>query len=137
MIASLRGQLSKLERDNKVDDGEMTTKGKIPGMAVEYIHKLRDLKYNEKLFEFIAQQLASARIDEAKDAVVIQIVDKALPPEKKSGPKRSLIVLIATMLALFIGILWAFFKEAAERARQNPEQIVRISLLRRYLRQGN
>lgn len=137
MIASLRGQLSKLERDNKVGDGEMTSKGKIPGMAIEYIHKLRDLKYNEKLFEFIAQQLASARIDEAKDAAVIQIVDKALPPEKKSKPKRSSIILLTTILALFIGILWAFFKEAAERARQNPEQIVRISLLRRYLRQGS
>lgn len=137
MIASLRGQLAKLNRDNKAGDEEMTSKGKIPGMAVEYIHKMRDLKYNEKLFEFVAQQLASARIDEAKDAAVIQIVDKALPPEKKSKPKRSLIVLLTTLLALFIGIIWAFFKEAAARAKENPDQAERISLLRRYFRQGS
>lgn len=137
MIASLRGQLSKLQRDNKAGDEEMTSKGKIPGMAVEYIHKMRDLKYTEKLFEFVAQQLASARIDEAKDAAVIQIVDKALSPEKKSKPKRFLIVLFTTLLALFIGIIWAFFKEAAERARENPDQAERISLLRRYFRQGS
>lgn len=136
MIASLRGQLAKLERDNQVGDGEMTSKGKIPAMAVEYIHKMRDLKYYEKLLEFIAQQLASARIDEAKDAAVIQVVDKALPPEKKSKPKRALIVLLTTILAFFIGIFWAFFKEAAERARQDPEQAERMSLLRRYFRHG-
>lgn len=137
MIASLRGQLAKLNRDNKAGDEEMTSKGKIPGMAVEYIHKMRDLKYSEKLFEFVAQQLASARIDEAKDAAVIQVVDKALPPENKSKPKRSTTVLLTTLLALFIGIIWAFFKEAAAHARQNPEQAARISLLRRYFRQGS
>lgn len=137
MIASLRGQLAKLNRDNKAGDEEMTSKGKIPGMAVEYIHKMRDLKYSEKLFEFVAQQLASARIDEAKDAAVIQVVDKALPPENKSKPKRSLIVLLTTILALLVGIIWAFFKEAAARAKENPDQAERISLLRRYFRQGS
>lgn len=136
MIASLRGQLSKVEHDNQVGDGEMTSKGKIPAMAVEYIHKMRDLKYYEGLFAFVAQQVASAKLDEAKDAAVIQVVDKALPPEKKSKPKRALIVQLATILAFFIGIFWAFFKEASERARQNPEQAERISLLHRYFWQG-
>lgn len=137
MIASLRGQLTKVERNNKVGDGEMTSKGKIPGMAIEYIHKMRDLRYYEGLFAFVSQQVASAKLDEAKDAAVIQVVDKALPPERKSKPKRAQMVLLATILAFFIGILWAFFKEAADRVKQNPEQAERISLLRRYFRQGS
>ncbi|MDE2310535.1 MAG: lipopolysaccharide biosynthesis protein, partial [Betaproteobacteria bacterium] len=136
MIASLRGQLSKLERGNQIGDGEMTSKGKIPAMAVEYIHKMRDLRYYEKLFDFMTQQVVAAKIDEAKDTAIIQVVDKALPPEKKSKPKRALIVLLTTAVAFFLGIFWAFFKEAAERARQDPEQAERISLLRRYFRQG-
>lgn len=137
MIASMRAQLAKLTRDSHPEDGEMATKGEIPRMSIEYIHKMRDLKYNEKLFEFIEQQLASARIDEAKDAAVIQIVDKAVPPEKKSKPLRAVIVLFAAVAALFIGILGAFMKETIERMRKNAGKVERMTLLRRYLRQGN
>lgn len=110
--------------------------GRIPKVELEYVQKLREVKRYEALFEAMAQQATLAKIDEAKDTAIIQVVDKALPPDRKSKPKRSLIVLLTTMLAMFIGILWAFFKEAAERAGQDPEQAERISLLRRYFRQG-
>lgn len=137
IIASLRGQLSKLDHDNKIGDGEMNSKGRIPAMAVEYVHKMRDLKYYEGLFAFIAQQVASAKLDEAKDAAVIQVVDKALPPEKKSKPRRELIVFLATILAFFIGVFLAFFKEAVDRAMQNPEQAEQFSKLHRYFLRGD
>ena len=136
ILSSLHSQLTKLEHDNHANNVEMTSKGKIPELAVEYGHKMRDLKYYEKLFEFMTQQVLVAKIDEAKDAAIIQVVDKALVPEVKSKPKRSMIVLLATILAFFVGIIWAFIKEAGERAGQNPEQTERINLLRRYFRQG-
>lgn len=110
--------------------------GGIPKAELEYVRIARDVKYQEMLLGAMAQQVTSATIDAAKDSATIQVLDKALPPEKKSKPKRSMIVLLATLVALFIGILWAFFKEAAERSRQNPEQTERINLLRRYFRQG-
>ena len=136
ILSSLHSQLTKLEHDNHANNVEMTSKGKIPELAVEYGHKMRDLKYYEKLFEFMTQQVLVAKIDEAKDAAIIQVVDKALVPEVKSKPKRSMIVLLATILAFFVGIIWAFIKEAGERAGQNPEQTERMNLLRRYFRQG-
>ena len=136
ILSSLHSQLTKLEHDNHANNVEMTSMGKIPELAVEYGHKMRDLKYYEKLFEFMTQQVLVAKIDEAKDAAIIQVVDKALVPEVKSKPKRSMIVLLATILAFFVGIIWAFIKEAGERAGQNPEQTERINLLRRYFRQG-
>jgi uncharacterized protein involved in exopolysaccharide biosynthesis len=114
----------------------MNSKGRIPELAVEYGHKLRDLKYYEKLFEFMTQQIVVAKIDEAKETSIIQVVDKALPPENKSKPKRSLIVLLATILAFFVGIIWAFIREAGNGARQNPEYDENINLLWRYFRQG-
>ena len=136
ILSSLHSQLTKLEHDNHANNVEMTSKGKIPELAVEYGHKMRDLKYYEKLFEFMTQQVLVAKIDEAKDAAIIQVVDKALVPEVKSKPKRSMIVLLATIMAFFVGIIWVFIKEAGERAGQNPEQTERINLLRRYFRQG-
>ena len=136
ILSSLHSQLTKLEHDNHANNVEMTSKGKIPELAVEYGHKMRDLKYYEKLFEFMTQQVLVAKIDEAKDAAIIQVVDKALVPEVKSKPKRASLVLLATILAFFVGIIWVFIKEAGERAGQNPEQTERINFLRRYFRQG-
>jgi tyrosine-protein kinase Etk/Wzc len=136
MLVSLRAQLAKLESQGQTSKSAMLTKNKIPGMAIDYVHRMRDLKYNESLLTFVSQQLASARLDEAKDAPVIQVVDKALVPEKKSKPKRALIVILATLMALFVGILVAFFKEASERASQDPAAAERMNLLRRYLRRG-
>ena len=136
MLVSLRAQLAKLEGQRRGTKIEMPAKNKIPSMAIDYMRRMRDLKYYEGLLTFVSQQLASARLDEAKDAPVIQVVDKALVPEKKSKPKRSLIVILATLMAFFIGVLFAFFKEASERASQDPASAERMNLLRRYLRSG-
>lgn len=110
--------------------------GGIPKAELEYVRIARDVKYNEMLLAAMAQQVTSATIDAAKNLPTLQVLDKALVPEKKSKPKRALIVMLATIVAFFISIIWAFIREAGERAGQNPEQTERINLLRRYFRQG-
>ncbi|MDX8379990.1 MAG: Wzz/FepE/Etk N-terminal domain-containing protein [Gallionella sp.] len=137
LLVSLRAQLGKLEHANPATDEDFSTKKDIPKIAVEYSHKLRDLKYYGKLFEFMTQQVLVAKIDEAKEAAIIQVVDKAVAPKNKSKPKRSLIVILTTFVAFFIGIIGAFIREGAERARENPDQAERMTLFRRYCKQGS
>ncbi len=115
---------------------ELGASGEIPQAEIEYIRIAREVKYQEMLLGAMAQQVSSATIDAAKDAAAIQVMDKAEPPEKKSGPKRALIVMLATFVALFAGIIWSFVKEAGERSRQVPEHARQLDLLRRYFRQG-
>jgi len=95
---------------------------------------LRNVKYYEFLYELLAKQYELAKIDEAKDATVIQILDKAIEPDRKSKPRRTLIVLAAALIALFVSILWAFVKEATARAKRDPAQASRLQILRDYLR---
>ena len=83
-----------------------------------------------------SKQFEIAKMDEAKDSTLIQVVDKALVPEERSGPKRAVIVIEATLIAFFISILLAFLRESSERAKQNPESAQRMNLFRRYLRRG-
>jgi uncharacterized protein involved in exopolysaccharide biosynthesis len=136
-LTSLRTQLAKAERNGVQGRGDiMVPTGKLPETGLEYIRKMRDLKYQETLFELLSKQFEIAKIDEAKEAALIQVVDKALVPEKKSKPKRSLIVILATLMAFFIGVLLAFVREASERASQDPASAERMNLLRRYLRRG-
>ena len=135
VIVGLRVQLTKLEANSAGSDIKVPT-GKLPETGLEFLRKTREFKYQETLFELLSKQFEIAKIDEAKDASLIQVVDKALVPEQKSKPKRSLIVILATMMAFFIGILLAFFREASARASLDPASAERMSLLRRYLRRG-
>lgn len=137
MIAALKVHLAKLvgsHTENKVD--VKVPLSKLPEVGFAFIHQLRDLKYQQMLFELYSKQFEIAKMDEAKNSALIQVVDKALVPEERSGPKRSVIVITATLIAFFISILLAFFRETAERAKQNPESAQRMNLLRRYLRLG-
>lgn len=130
-LVGMRGQLAKLERGG--DSGLIST-GKLPEAGLETIRKMRDVKYYETLYELLAKQYELARVDEAKEASLIQVLDKALPPDRKSKPKRALIVLLATVLAGVLSMFWVFMREARARAESQPEQAARLQQLRNHLR---
>lgn len=130
-LVGMRGQLAKLERGG--DSGLIST-GKLPEAGLETIRKMRDVKYYETLYELLAKQYELARVDEAKEASLIQVLDKALPPDRKSKPKRALIVLLATVLAGVLSMFWVFMREARARAESQPEQAARLQQLRNHLK---
>lgn len=135
-LAGLRAQLAKMQR-NTGESGngnvELPTR-QLPQAELEYIRRARDLKYHEALYEFLSKQLEAARLDEAKDAIVVQVVDKAVTPEKKSGPQRMLIVSITAVLAFLFSCFWILLREAVRRKEQDPNSRARLHLLRHYLR---
>jgi tyrosine-protein kinase Etk/Wzc len=133
-LSSLRGQLAKMERDSGKSRGDVLVSiGRAPEVAVEYVQRYRDMKYFETLYEVLAKQYELARIDEARGATVIQVLDRAVEPDKKSGPKRTLIVLITAFSALFVALVAAFFVEAIRNAKQEPGTRMKLESLRRSL----
>ena len=109
----------------------------VPTAGLEYVRKLRDVKYHETLFELLAKQYEAAKIDEARDALIVQQLDKAVPPERKSWPPRALIVLSITILALLVAVLVVFFMEALEQAKDDSQFVARLHLFTFYLRRGH
>lgn len=107
---------------------------KTPNTSLQYMDALRNLKYQETVFEILVKQFEMAKLDEAKDSPLIQVLDKATPPEKKSKPKRSLIVILATLVAFFLSVIWAFIREATVKAGTDPEQAWRLQELRQLFR---
>ena len=73
---------------------------------------LRDLKYHETLFELLSKQYEAARIDESKASPPIQVVDAAIPPDKKSGPLRSLIIVVGCILGAVIPLAFFYLQQA-------------------------
>jgi len=128
-IGSMKRELAKLEGG----DGE----AKLPATnsaGLENLRRFRDMKFLERLTELLTQQFEAAKIDEAKSATLVQVLDKAVEPERKSEPKRALITILTALVAGFLAVIWAFIREAGQRARQNPEQASRLETLRGYLR---
>ncbi|OIR01557.1 LPS O-antigen length regulator [mine drainage metagenome] len=113
---------------DKLTDAELHL-DKTPNTSLQYLDAVRNVKYQEAVWEILAKQFEMAKLDEAKDFPLIQVLDKATPPEKKSKPKRSLIVLLATLVAFFLAVLWAFIRESLFRVKQQPEQAERMRTL--------
>ncbi len=130
-IQALRRELSRIEGSSPIG---AVARGDVSGNSgLDNLGRLRDVKYYEFLYELLAKQYELAKIDEAKDATVVQVMDKAIEPDRKSKPKRTLIVLLSMFVALFVSILWAFVQEAATRAKADAQQMSRLETLRRYL----
>jgi uncharacterized protein involved in exopolysaccharide biosynthesis len=106
----------------------------VPAAGLEFVRKLREVKYREALFELLAKQYEVAKIDEARDALIVQQLDVAVVPEKKSGPLRAVIVAFSAMLALLMAILAAFFMERLEKAKEDPQFSAHFHLFRFYMR---
>jgi uncharacterized protein involved in exopolysaccharide biosynthesis len=91
---------------------------KLPGAGVEYVRALRELKLQEALLETMIRQYEMAKLDEAKEGPALQVVDVALPPDRKSKPVRSLIVLAATLIATLATSAWVVLRRYSAFARE-------------------
>ena len=99
-LGALQGQLSKAGADNNAAADD------------EYIVKYRDFKYQESLFEMFAKQFELAKLDEARDGALIQVVDVAQTPERKSKPKKAMIAVLTTLATGFALLLFVFVRQA-------------------------
>jgi len=136
-LIALRAQVDKLEMGHGRRSVADVAIENVPTAGLEYLRKLRDLKYHEALYELLAKQYEAARIDEGRDAVLVQQLDKAVRPEKKSWPLRAVIVVVVTILALLVAILVAFGTEALEGAKKDAQFAIRLRLFQSYLRVGH
>jgi tyrosine-protein kinase Etk/Wzc len=134
-LGTLRSQLAALESNQKQlapGDTQIAT-DQMPAGSLEYIRKLREVKYHDTLLELLSRQYEAARIDEAKSAPIIQVVDRAVPPDRKSGPPRLLILLGSGLLGFCVACAWSFSRSAIQQARQKPEVEFKLAQIRTLL----
>lgn len=100
-IAALEVQLGQIESSGASGSSFELSANRLPEASLQYIRKMRDLKYHETLFELLAKQYEASKIDEAKQAPVIQVVDWAVVPDQDSRPRLPLASIVA--IAAFLG----------------------------------
>lgn len=131
-LQALQAQLATQEssQKNTVSGNPELAAGAVPEGGLEYARKYREVKYRETLFELLSRQYEAARIDEAKSAPVIQVVDRAVPPDQKSGPSRLLITLGAGVAGFLAACGWVAFQAALAQARREPHAAEKLRLLK-------
>jgi uncharacterized protein involved in exopolysaccharide biosynthesis len=133
-LESLRAQLVKLGGSEDNANGDIIVpKGKITEAGLDYIRKLRDVKYCEAIFEVLLRQFEMAKLDEAKQGSLVQVVDPAVPPDKRSFPKRVILVLLASALGLLVGVLSAFASSGLQHMQDVAETAGKLKHLRSAL----
>ena len=134
-LSGLRAQLALMEKQSSAPadiqvSASSVPSGNVPEAGLQYVRKLREVKYAEAMFELLAKQYEAARLDEAKTAAVIQVLDPAIEPDRKSSPPRIWIVVIATLLGFFGSVGYVLSSEAVGRMRLNPDVNERLTMLK-------
>jgi uncharacterized protein involved in exopolysaccharide biosynthesis len=133
-LAGLRAQLAKLGGSEDTASNEfMIPKGLVPKVGMEYVRRLRDVKYYETIFDILARQFEMAKLDEAKEGAVVQVVDPPIPPDRRSFPQRALIVLGGAIAGFILGLVTAVLQASWKRIQQDPESSTKIEQLRLQL----
>lgn len=130
-IRILKRELAKLEVDESNSKDLFIPTGTIPSLGLEYKRKFRELKFNETLYEIMVKQYELAKIDESKDTVLIQVIDKAVPPDQKNSMRTwgGSKALFTTGFAFLFSCFLAIFMEYREKAPKNE----RLDTLKGYL----
>ena len=131
-VAALRLQLARSEGAGGPQTGRVIpAAGAIPEAKAIYVRALRELKYQESLFEILSRLYETARMDEAKEASIIQVLDSAVPAEVRTKPKRTVLVLLGAVTGLLLGIVAAALLEIADRSKASPATAAKWIALRR------
>jgi tyrosine-protein kinase Etk/Wzc len=136
-LAALQSQLTHVAGSQSDTGSDINlSKGRVTQSGMEYLRRYRDLKYQESVFELLAKQFEIAELDKAREGSIIQVVDAAVPPDRKSSPRRTLIVVTSTVFAFFVAVFWVWLRKRLDAAFDLPENRQRLRTIRGLWKAG-
>jgi len=106
--------------------GVLPSQKDIPALAFEYAEIQRDLMVQTEIFKLLTQQYELAKMSAEGQEPSFQVLELAEAPDKKSGPSRGMICVVATMAAFFLAILLAFVLEAIKNIKADPDAMAKL-----------
>jgi tyrosine-protein kinase Etk/Wzc len=129
-LTALQSEESRLEQRSHVSKAGDLGLEDIPGIGREYLTAQHELVYRQTLYDLLIKQYDAARLDEGKEATIIEVVEPAIDPDRKSSPKRALIIIVSFLLGVVAALLHVLASISLERARANPEIDLQFSELK-------
>ncbi|MEP7233915.1 MAG: Wzz/FepE/Etk N-terminal domain-containing protein [Ignavibacteriota bacterium] len=95
-LAEMRAKLSDLKTGmDKNASSYFVPMDVMPDVALQYLRLTREVEIQSRLKAFMLPSYEQAKLDETKQTLSYVVLDKALPPLKKSRPKRSIQLLLS------------------------------------------
>jgi tyrosine-protein kinase Etk/Wzc len=132
-LASLQAEASRVGQSNHSPGFAEMGLADVPGAGLEYLRADHELRYRQALFDMLIKQYDAARMDEAKEAVIIQVVEPAIEPDRKSSPKRGLILVLCGLVGFFAGCVLALAQWWKDLQRFDPIASRQLEELNRAL----
>jgi uncharacterized protein involved in exopolysaccharide biosynthesis len=133
-LTSLQAEETRLEQSNHSPGIAGLGLGNVPAAGLEYLRAAHELAYRQALFDMLMKQYDAAKLDESKDAAIIQVVEPAIEPDHKSSPKRAIILVLSIFVGFFAGCILALFLWWKELAQFDPITAKRFEELSYALR---
>jgi tyrosine-protein kinase Etk/Wzc len=111
-LSGMEGQLAAMDVDSDHPTGDLIApKGKMTQTGLEYARALREEKFHEAMYELLTRQYEVARVDEARQGSIVQVIDPAIPPDRPGSHYRLWIFLAGLVFALPLALITAWIVE--------------------------
>ena len=120
-ISGLENQLQAMQSGTGSGVATGIPTSKAPERALEYIRKEREVKFHEAVFALLAKQYELAKQEEAKTVSMVEVLDRATVPERKTWPPKTLFCLLGLAGGALVGVVWTLIESYFQTAMANPD----------------
>jgi tyrosine-protein kinase Etk/Wzc len=132
-LSSLQTETAHMEERSRASGFGDLSLHDVPGAGMEYLRAEHELRYRQAIFDFLMKQYDAARLDEAKEAAVIQVLEPAIEPDRRSSPHYMLTLLVSAVAGTMIGCCLALLSCWKELLRSDPYLVLQMQELKHAL----
>jgi len=131
-VAEYRKSLEEL-KNNKGNDQMLMSINSLPAKTLQYLRLFRDVKIYNEMLEFVIPLYEQSKYDEQKEIPILQVIDYAVPPEKRSFPPRTILSLLIALTCTLFTFLFLSIKENKKLLESDKFKFIRKNLFRRRI----
>jgi uncharacterized protein involved in exopolysaccharide biosynthesis len=120
-LSSLQSEAAQLKQKSHSSGFSDLGLEDVPEAGAEYLKAEHELAYEQTLYDMLMKQYDAARLDEAKDAAVIEVVEPAFEPDHRSSPRRTRILVVYTFMGFFAACLLSLLLWRIELMQSDPD----------------
>jgi len=107
-IDQLRSQLARQQASSSPNGSRagLTPQGRLPEFTLEYAQKEHEVQLRQAVYDALVQQYEKARLASLDPGPQLQVIDRAIAADRKSGPPRKMIVLAGMTIGFFCGVFY-------------------------------
>lgn len=119
-LASIQGEIARMQQRNHTSHSADLGLEDVPSAGMDYLRAEHEVKYRQTMFDLLLRQYDAAKLDESKEAAIIQVVEPAIVPDRRAFPPRVVIVSVSFFMGLLLGCVIALILWVTDCVKSDP-----------------